>query len=64
MEVDGVVRCPSGVNSWLWAPFSRPRGVGKEGQRGEIDCTPGRDSCSTAAARSFVVVASVGCPES
>jgi hypothetical protein len=33
MEVDGVVECSSGVNSWLWVPFSRPRGVEKEGQQ-------------------------------
>jgi hypothetical protein len=33
MEVDGIVRCPSGVNSWLWVPFSWLRGGGKEGQQ-------------------------------
>jgi hypothetical protein len=33
MEVDGGVGCPSGVDSGLWMPFSRPRGGGKEGQQ-------------------------------
>jgi hypothetical protein len=27
------VKCPSGVDSGLWMPFSRQRGAGKEGQQ-------------------------------
>ncbi len=30
VDVDGRVGYPSGVDSWLWMPFSRPR-VGWEG---------------------------------
>ncbi len=33
MEVDGGMGPSSGVDSGLWAPFSRPRGGGKEGQQ-------------------------------
>ncbi len=29
----GGVGCPSGVDSGLWMPFSRPRGDGNEGQQ-------------------------------
>jgi hypothetical protein len=33
MEVDGGVWYPSGVDSGLWVPFSRPRG-GEKGRDG------------------------------
>ena len=33
MGMDGGVVCPSGVDSGLWMPFSRPMGGGREGQQ-------------------------------
>jgi hypothetical protein len=56
MEVDGGAGCPSGVDSGLWMPFSRPRAAATGVA---IDGTPCR-GCGSAGAARWVVVASAG----
>ena len=65
-EVDGGVGCPSDVDSGLWMPFSRPKGVGRRssidgsGDRRRFDGTPCHGCGSPVTARSMMVASAVG----